>query len=175
VIGMDGKLKIFDGIVGLHDIQRIYAFVLTSKYVIGWHDTNRESNTKSYLHSNYSNEDVDNLNLLELLKNTEIAEIISGMERVRVVVNMSVPSNVHYAHSHNEEVVVLYYANPEWAHHWHGETHFYNFDGTEVQHAISFKPGRIVVFDGRLPHAISPQSSAGPDYRFTIAFTFRKK
>lgn len=176
MIDITGQVKIFDGLVNLHDIARIYSFVLSSKYVIGWNDITRVSgDAKSYLHSNYTDEDVVNLKLLELLEGTEVAKIIDGMERVRTVVNMSVPSNVHFAHAHSEDLVVLYYANPEWAPHYHGETNFYNFNGTEIEYAVSFKPGRIVVFDAKLPHSIRPQSSAGPDYRFTIAFTFRRK
>lgn len=176
MIDITGQVKIFDGLVSLHDIARIYNFVLSSKYVIGWGDVIRVSgDVKSYLHSNYTDEDVKNLKLLELLEGTEVAKIIEGMERVKTIVNMSVPSNVHFAHAHPEDLIILYYVNREWAPQYHGETNFYNVDGTEIECAVSFKPGRIVVFDAKLPHAIRPQSSAGPDYRFTIAFTFRRK
>lgn len=172
---MSGQIKIFDGLIGVQEISRLYSFVLSSKYVIGWQDMMRTGDLKAYLHSIYSREDVDSLGFLGLLTDTEVAPFLEGMELSRAIVNMSVPSNVHFAHGHPEDLVLLYYVNPEWQPHYHGETNFYTFDGTEIQHSVMFKPGRIVLFDAKLPHAVRPQSSAGPDYRFTLALTFRKK
>jgi hypothetical protein len=66
----------------------------------------------------------------------------------------------------------LYYANLEWEQHWHGETLFYSEDLNEIDLAIRYTPGRIVVFDATIPHSIRPQSNVANNYRFTYAMTF---
>ena len=53
-------------------------------------------------------------------------------------------------------------------------TLFYDNSLINVESAVSFVPGRIVIFDGTIPHTIRPQSTYGPDYRFTISCFIRK-
>ena len=47
--------------------------------------------------------------------------------------------------------------------------------GTEVKYTSLFKPGRIVFFDGNIPHTIRPSSHIAPSYRFTLFASFDEK
>jgi hypothetical protein len=64
--------------------------------------------------------------------------------------------------------------NQEWRDGWHGETLFFSENLKEIVHAMVYTPGRVVVFDGNIPHAIRPQSIIGPQFRYTLAMVFDK-
>jgi hypothetical protein len=69
---------------------------------------------------------------------------------------------------------VLYYVNLEWQDGWHGETLFYDESLKNIVFASPYIPGRIVVFDGSIPHTIRPQSYIASHYRFTFALIYNK-
>lgn len=52
---------------------------------------------------------------------------------------------------------------------------FYNSkDLSKIEFASVYKPGRIILFDGHIPHTIRPQSIKGPKFRFTLSVFLRK-
>lgn len=167
------KIYIFDGLIPLQLRDKIFCFIVDSRYMIGWSDGNSETSARhKFLYSSFSNDDDENAGLLPFLRTTQVNELISGMEKTKSIVNLSVPSDTHFAHAHPEKLVVLYYANMEWQQHWHGETLFYTEDLSEIELALPYTSGRVVVFDASIPHSIRPQSSSADYYRFTYAMTF---
>ena len=90
----------------------------------------------------------------------------------KTILNLSVPSDVHYTHTHQEKKILLYYLNLEWRDGWHGETHFYSEDLTSIQYSSPYTPGRLIVFDANIPHTIRPQSIIAPNHRFTLALIY---
>jgi|TARA_B100001996_G_C18639865_1_gene585217 hypothetical protein len=70
---------------------------------------------------------------------------------------------------------VLIYPNKEWKPEWGGETVFYEEDMKELVYLNPYVPGRILIFDGSIPHCAKPQALRGPKYRFTIAMKFFSK
>ena len=80
---------------------------------------------------------------------------------------------MHYLHIHQKQQVCLYYVNLDWRDGWHGETLFYNPDNLkEIAYTSLYIPGRIILFDGSIPHAIRPQSVKAPKFRFTLSLFF---
>jgi len=63
----------------------------------------------------------------------------------------------------------LYYGNSVWQPDWFGETHFYNDDLSEIALSIMPKPGRLVIFDGAIPHSARTPSRGCPYPRYTYA------
>ena len=171
-----GKIiKYWDGMFDASYRNHAYSFMSKSMFKIGWQDSFAiETSNNQYLHSEYSNEDMDRLGMLQKLDNSEAQSMLEGYLLTRSVVNLSVPSDVHWNHTHRGQRILLYYANISWNHEWAGETVFYDEDCYEITKAISYKPGRLVLFDGDIPHAIRPQSSAAPHYRFTLSMIFDK-
>lgn len=76
---------------------------------------------------------------------------------------------VHVDHSEAGHFTVLYYANYEWNHNWSGETVFYSETRDEIIRAVYPRPGRIVVFDSRIPHVAREPNRICPVVRYTIA------
>lgn len=64
---------------------------------------------------------------------------------------------------------VLYYANDEWQADWAGETVFYNDQRDDIVRSVYPRPGRITVFDSRIPHVSRTPSRNCPMVRYTIA------
>lgn len=68
-------------------------------------------------------------------------------------------------------VTALWYVCPEWHVDWAGETIFFSDDG-DAQVAITPRPGRLVLADGRIHHSGRPPSRVSPIPRLTFALKF---
>jgi len=167
------EVHIFDGLVPLNLRTKVLSYVSNSMFKLGWPDAAHEEALKhKYLHSSFTNEETAACGLLPYLIDTEVFDLIRGLELKKSVVNLSVPTDCHFPHAHEEKKVVLYYPNETWETHWYGETLFYSEDLKEIDLAIKYTPGRIVVFDGDTPHSVRPQSSAAHTHRYTYAMIF---
>ena len=67
---------------------------------------------------------------------------------------------------------MLIYAQSQWHYDWGGETKFYNNDLTEITLTVIPKPGRIVIFDGRIPHSASAPNRLAKEPRYTYAIKY---
>jgi SM-20-related protein len=169
------NIDVFDGLVPAALRHKIEGFIVGSTFRIGWADAIYGAKSAyKCMFSGYTKEELINSGLGDvILSSPEIAPFIEGKEITKCVVNLTRAGDVHFTHSHPiGETVVLYYANLDWLPEWWGETMFYNDDGSSIVHACRYTPGRIVVFDGTIPHAIRPQSAIGPQYRFTVTTIF---
>ena len=95
----------------------------------------------------------------------------------RGYVNLGLHSDVSQVHTDDscKNKTLLYYANKNWEMNWGGETVFYNDKGTDYVKVIPYVPGRIVIFDGRIPHRANPMNMRlSPSYRFTVALKFQE-
>jgi len=166
-------VKVFDNYIPLYSRLFFYDFCMKSNFIIGWGDSSSEVGVKhKFLHSDYSLQDNVNGRVYLDIMDSEIANEVAGLTLSKSVVNLSMPSDTNFAHAHPEKKVVLYYVNPEWPHYWHGETLFYDESLENIELALRYTPGRVIVFDGDIPHAIRPQSASADHYRFTYALIF---
>lgn len=67
------------------------------------------------------------------------------------------------------DLTALWYIAPEWNVEWGGETLFYNAK-MDAEVVVSPRPGRLVIFDGRIPHVGRPPNRICYAPRFTLAF-----
>jgi Rps23 Pro-64 3,4-dihydroxylase Tpa1-like proline 4-hydroxylase len=171
------EIHIFDNIFPLEFRQKSYNFCRDSFFKIGWSDIiiPERKSYDYFLHSTYSQEDLNNLGIMTHLVGTPIMDLVSGLSFSKAVLNLSVPSDVNYVHAHYEKKVILYYVNMEWREGWHGETLFYTEDLKNMQFATPYIPGRIIVFDGNIPHTIRPQSTIAAHHRLTLALIYDDK
>jgi hypothetical protein len=169
------KIEVFDDVFDLNFRQQMFMFVENSLFQLGWSDGSVTENQKyKFLHSIYSTDDVIRCGLVNELNKSGISEILEKekVTLVKTVVNLSTPADFNFLHAHPEKKVLLYYPNLVWEDGWHGETLFYNETCDEVVFASAYTPGRIVLFDGNIPHTIRPQSVIATKYRFTLALIF---
>ena len=170
-------IRCFDGLVPLQTRNKILNYIQRSKFQIGWSDVafGKNSIYKS-LFSSYTQQEVYDCGLGSVIDSSyELAELLVDYEYSHCAVNLSQAMDTNFTHTHTEgERVVLYYANLEWESAWYGETLFFNDNDTEVVFTVRYTPGRVLVFDGDIPHSIRPQSLLGPQYRFTVAVVYKK-
>ena len=74
----------------------------------------------------------------------------------------------------DDQCTVLVYLNAEWRPDWGGETIFYD-DQLEAKRIVTPKPGRIVIFDGRIPHTGRPPTPKYMFNRYILAFKYMNK
>jgi hypothetical protein len=168
------NIEIFDNEVSFVDMQKIYNYVYNSNYRLGWEDTDHKKVPNIY--SQFTKEEVDDCSLLKYFKSvskkSKLKPNINNFERC--VVNLSKCGDYNFNHTHENSIVLLYYVNLEWKDGFAGETLFYDDNLIDARFVSAFVPGRILIFDGDIPHTIRPQSTYGPDYRFTVSYFVKK-
>jgi len=168
-------IRVYDDLFSLNFRLAAFQFAAESKFTIGWSDGITDTQAKhKYMHSMFSLEDVERLGIIEQIKLSPAGAELHGYKLVKTVLNLSTSTDVHFAHAHAEDKILLYYVNIEWRDGWHGETLFYNEACKEIVYANMYTPGRLIVFNGSIPHAIRPQSVEGPLHRFTLSLIFNK-
>lgn len=163
-----------DDIVPLVARHAIYTYVTHSRFVLGWEDSaDMAKSGYKNLYSTYTRDEVSASGFGEYLAHPRVAEHLEGYVWEKCVINLSTPSDINFTHTHPcGQRIVLYYVNLEWKTEWYGETMFLNETDDSIMMAARYTPGRILVFDGAIPHSIRPQSSIGPQYRFTMTNVF---
>lgn len=171
------KIQIIDNIFNLHERSSFYEFYRNSSYRIGWEDDSViENQHLKYMYSKIDEQGLKNLGIMSgIMRNSFTGPITQSHSINRVVTNLSFSNNTYYNHTHEEDKVMLYYGNMSWKTEWAGETLFFNEDGSEIVFATPYVPGRVIVFDGKIPHTIRPQSALAPHFRFTMGIFWNKK
>jgi len=167
-------IEIYDNEVPFVDMNNIHEFILNSNFRLGWNDrTGKPMN----LYSRYTKDEVINSELFKYLKNvSKKSKLKFNIDNFHeCVVNLSKCGDYYFNHVHKDKIVLLYYVNLEWKDGFAGETIFYDDDIINAKSVVSFVPGRIIIFDGEIPHTIRPQSTYGPNYRFTISYFVNKE
>jgi SM-20-related protein len=90
----------------------------------------------------------------------------------RAYTNYSSYGDMLYAHTDclpdQRELTALWFMSTEWQPEWGGETMFFDAGG-DALFCASPKPGRLVIFDGAIPHAGRPPSRICYKPRYTFA------
>jgi hypothetical protein len=169
------RIAIYDDLFSHHDRADFYNFAERSKFQIGWADGSiNEHQQHRFLHSLYSEEDLNRMGILQKILESPAKDEIKEYKYVKTVLNLSTPADVNFVHTHQEDKILLYYVNLEWNDGWHGETLFFDESCKNISLACPYTPGRLISFNGHIPHAIRPQSYLSPFYRYTLAMVFNK-
>jgi hypothetical protein len=170
------RIAIYDNIFDPHFRSNAYSFANNSHFIIGWADgAIVEKQANRFIHSVYSDDDVERLGILKRIALSPAAKELDGYKLQKTILNLSTAADTNYIHTHPEDKILLYYVNLEWFDGWHGETLFFSDDGKDVVFTSSYTPGRLLVFDAKIQHTIRPQSHIAAQYRFTLALIFNKQ
>jgi len=166
------KIYIFDDLFEYPWREQAHQFCLNSHYKLGWHDSRiLERSQDRYLHCILSQEDLAAFGIVNQLSETSddrLKELLNGKTARLANISLSTATETYYPHFDDTKLTLLYYVNIEWNHYWGGETMFYEDPGTEIAYASNFVPGRLILFDGKIPHAARPQTMSAPHYRFSF-------
>ena len=165
------QINIFDDIFTLDERIKLYSFCRNSSFKIGWEDLSTiEVQNLKYLYCTLTPEEYNKLDFQSgLARSKKIDDdLLDNMRPEKCVINLSCPTNGYLSHTHPHKKVVLYYANLQWREEGAGDTLFFDEQCKEVLFTSAYVPGRVIIFDGKIPHTIRAQSSLAPDYRFSI-------
>ena len=171
------KIKIFDDVFEYQKREQLYDLSINSNFRIGWADTSIiEHSEKVFMYSRWDREYemFVNKEFTPFIKNKELLELIGDREPVKVILNCTLHSDTYLTHTHRDNDVLLYYINMDWKQEWGGETQFLSENLNEIIFTNPYVPGRMVWFDGSIPHTIKTQSFDGSKYRFSVSLFFRK-
>ena len=178
-------IEVFDDVFDINYANHIWGFVYNSRFLIGWEDDSiPEHSPFNHMHSNYNDDDINNLGIISKLLKTPAAKYMDGKQLVKSVVNISSPGQTYFDHTHPDDwsgstipqspKVFLYYANLEWKREWGGETMFYTKDNKEIERAVEYRPNRLIVFDGEHSHRVGTPTAHSPYFRFSLSMFFGK-
>ena len=167
-------LNIFDNVVPYDVRTLIYLNSIKSEFKLGWEDTNEPEKYNLNIHKELAIGDLEYTGVLPYFqKCIDETAWFTHKKLSNIVLNLVRSDDVYYIHSHPMGQVLLYYINLEWMDGWYGETLFYDpYDFGKISFASPYKPGRIILFDGSIPHAIRPQSIKAPKFRFSLSLFF---
>ena len=167
------NLTVYDDAVPYNNRSEILYFSLKSNLSLGWQDHAYHDYSQVNLYSEWTKEELVECTLWKYIEECiNLTPWFTKSKFKKCILNLVRSNDIHLTHSHGDDQVVLYYINLDWRDGWYGETLFYSEDTKDVVFTSPFVPGRIVLFDGNIPHAIRPQSSAAPKYRLTISTFF---
>jgi len=173
------EIEIFDDLFRLKQRTALYNLAQGAIYKIGWEDT-IQPEYRSVDRPLFSDVPESMLNYLQyfqtIKKNPRIENILDEYYIQKRVINLTLPCNVHFVHAHEENSkIILYYMNLDWNEGYMGETLFFSENKKEIVYSSPYTPGRVIIFDGDIPHTIRPQSFMAPIHRFTFATVLMKK
>jgi Rps23 Pro-64 3,4-dihydroxylase Tpa1-like proline 4-hydroxylase len=170
-----GKLlEVYDDYFTYNERAVFAKFVKSSLFKVDGSDYDGGSRMQFF--SAYSHDDVKNMGLLDSEGFKKINEEHSLLDRPlkQARVNLSPPGDHASIHTDNNGLTFLYYANLEWELDWGGHTLFMDDTLSEAEYTCLYKPGRVVVFDGTIPHMIQNPSHLAKAHRFSFAIQVDK-
>jgi hypothetical protein len=172
----DKNITVYDDYFTQFEKQNYLYFLTQSLYRITGSDS--FSDEKQYqIFSSYSTNDLSQMGLLNSPGFAKISQNhnFDKMKLMQIRVNLGTPFEKNKVHCDENGVTFLYYANLEWKLDYNGHTLFMNDDLTDAEYTCLFKPGRVVVFDGTIPHMIMPPTTNAYGHRFTFVIQYRKE
>lgn len=166
-----GAIDVHDGLIPDRMVSEIFASIHQPVYLFG--QKSNPGDAFGFWIANISSEVLEAVEPLKRFWHIVDEHINRGaceIERMYVnAYNYGDCPTIHADHSGAGHYTVLYYANEEWDANWSGETVFYNESRDEIRTSVFPKPGRIVSFDGRIPHVAREPNRICPVVRYTIA------
>ena len=167
-------LNIFDDKVPYNIRDGLWERSITADFKLGWADSDEPEKYNLNIHSDIHPSFVAPSGILPYFEQCiDDTEWFNNTTLDRIVLNVVKSDDVHYMHVHTNTQILLYYINLDWRDGWYGETLFYDpYDTDRISFTSPYKPGRIILFDGSIPHAIRPPSIKGPKFRFSLSLFF---
>lgn len=165
-----GKLlEIYDDCFTYDERAGWAKFIKNSLFRVDGSDYDAKNQMQFY--SSYSFEDIKNMGILDSPGFKLISDDHNLLDRPlkQARINLSPPGDHASIHTDNKGLTFLYYANLEWELDWDGHTLFMNDTLSEAEYTCIYKPGRVVVFDGSIPHMILNPSHKAGAHRFSFA------
>jgi len=175
----DRKIRIFDDLFTYNARLHMYNFLINSKYsMIGYDTIPLENKGDCTIISSFDTNDIDMFGILKQENSKLFLPYLEGMNIRQCRVNLSTLNDCNRFHVDGfndvDFITLLYYPNMNWNLEWGGYTLFSNESTNEIEHCIAYKPGRLVLFDSKIPHCIASPTTLAQSYRLSFAINFAR-
>lgn len=169
------NITIFDDVFPFDKRDHMYRKMLKSTFKLDGNDgAYPEHKSDQQIYAQCTAEDVFGFGFLESENIQHILEHHVGklpVAQARVNVNSTHDVVKFHVDAMNGKTL-LYFANINWHPDWGGHTLFSDDQVEEVEYCSMFKPGRVVLFDGSIPHCTGLITNAAKVYRITFLIQF---
>ena len=176
IITSSGKeILILDGLYDMASRTNFYHFVINSRYSTKGYDNNLlETKGDTNLVCSFSQDDLSNMKFLSNRYSKQLEKYFNGFKVSQARLNLSTLNDKNRVHIDNQAPckTLIYYPNMEWKIEWGGALLLTNDNLTEIDCAISYVPGRVIIMDGTIPHCIAAPTNLAPSYRFSLAIQY---
>ena len=171
---MNKLIDIYDGLFSYDDRSTWLTSIYKSLFTCDGSDSSFDLYPSVQIFSSYSELDLQNLKFC----NSEGFQFLNkkynlSNRKIRQVrVNLSTLAEKNSPHSDGQGLTLIYYPHLQWDISWGGHTLFLNEDLSDVYKLCLYKPGRVVIFDGTIPHMIVNPTVLCPVNRLSFAIQY---
>lgn len=176
------KVFVFDRLFENKSLSVVYDKFKSLPYNLGDHDRDDTQAVKHLVHDFTSEEIATTPFLQAIIQATRDLADTQGIKvknPVKVYANFNLHGDFQFAHEDGDVWTAIVLVNASWHEDWGGELLLY--DGTFASdsdrgfaYAISPRPGRMVIFDGRIKHRGGVPSKFCVEPRISLAIKFLK-
>jgi SM-20-related protein len=188
----DYQINVVDGCLPARALEAVQEFVLRAPWHYGWKsDAKRDLFSYWHIHlaGSLQGPDLDHPETLrycedELAGAPHFAPVwtlwqtvhdkyLPGHRVIRAYLNghtYGTEGSIHVDTRYPDQYTVMLYAHAAWSTDWAGETVFLDPERTDIVAAVHPKPGRLVYFDGRIPHVARGVTRICPALRTVVVF-----
>lgn len=168
-------LEVYDDVFTYHERYKFYNFIKNSNYRVSGSD-GVSIDQVHQIFSSYRTKDIDKMGMTstEFFQELAVSHNFFQQGQKQLRINLSAPSERNFVHSDAEGMTFLYYVNMDWELHWGGHTLFMDDNLQDAMFCCVYKPGRVVVFDGTIPHMIMTPTMMASSHRYSLAIQFNE-
>ena len=186
-------IEVFDGLIGPNQMQRIHDSIVTAPIWKYGHKSNANKTSRDP-YSFWSRTFCGEVNAMpsdeELKQFDEEWPTISTLWWTLKHKTRHTVSNLYFTraygnaytygtggsiHVDDGDITMLYYSNSTWDVNWAGGTAFYTNDKKDTIKKVSYVPGRLIVFDSKIPHQGFEPARECDELRTVIVFKCRRE
>jgi len=173
------SISIYDDLFTMAQRQEFYNYAKNCNFRLNATDNPTiEYQSDISLLSNLNTSDINQFGFFRCINDDNLDKIFSEYILESCLINLSTPADIYHIHSDvhlKKGITLIYYINMNWNIEWAGETLFFDDSGSEIEYISPYKPGRLVLFDGQIPHMIRPATFKSNLHRMTLACKFIHK
>lgn len=173
----DRLIHTYDNLFSYHERRKFFMFVRNSKYLcVGKDNVLMTVHDGMQIYSSYSIQDAENMGFLksEPIKKLYTLYDLRDEDIHQIRINLTTNSEKNHIHTDPTGITLMYYVNLEWKVEWGGHTLFMDDEVKNARYTCIYEPGKVVLFDGSIPHMIMTPSSLCPFHRYSLVIQYKK-
>lgn len=170
------QIYVYDNVLEFQFRQNLFTYFSNSYFTTYGYDADFTVNRHRQLFSKFGPHDItqsgflQHQNIQSLVSKHQLESLNISAARVNAVV----ASERNRCHADNCDWTMIYCANMNWPIEWGGHLLFPNDSADDLDHVVAFKPGRICLFEGTIPHLVQTPTPISEDIRFSFILQFSK-